>query len=263
MGSVHPLKSLGFAWLATDHEPHWSEDASGTTPLAANASGLEHDLCLGGALWYNHDGLKQLQERREDAEDDGVELETRKHPRLPCWCEWTVPWLATWVGVERTVAGFNEFKAGVNHGLGADRCVTHIGKAVALLDRLFDPDVLGILLVVVVSEAPLVGGKDATRLEDTENLRVDTVAIWGMAGGLNGIDAVKAVVWEWQLHEVTLDEFDTVRGTLLLGEGVAALDLEVVDGNARNVSASEFGNVASRASDATTAVEEFITFLHA
>ena len=116
----HPAGGLLTERLAADHEPHRGEDTGSASPFTADTSGLEHDLCLGGTLWYDHDGFESREEDREDPEDDRIELKSRKNPWLPSRGQWTIPRLTARVRVERRVSGLEKLEAGIDYGLGAE-----------------------------------------------------------------------------------------------------------------------------------------------
>ena len=78
-----------------------------------------------------------------------------------------------------------------------------------------------------------------------------------MAGGLDGVNSVKAVRTELllELHEVALDEREVVRETGLGGLLASAANLELVVVDADNLGIGEAGNLASRATNTATNVK--------
>jgi hypothetical protein len=68
----------------------------------------------------------------------------------------------------------------------------HLGDTVSKLDPVLDLLVTGVRLVKVVGHAPLVDAEGSSRLEDLEDLAVDTLPVRGVAGSLDG--AVKREV---------------------------------------------------------------------
>mmetsp|Transcript_1711 Transcript_1711/g.3772 ORF Transcript_1711/g.3772 Transcript_1711/m.3772 type:complete len:246 (+) Transcript_1711:566-1303(+) len=137
--------------------------------------------------------------------------------------------------------------------------MNQVGKTIADLDVLLDLHVFGVVLVEFVRDAPLVASEDATRLKHTLDLAVDPGAIGGVAGGLNGVDGIEGVVLKGHLHEVGADELHLIGDAFLGAEGVAAVDLELVDGDGLDVGTSESGDVSGGASDAAAAIQDLRT----
>mmetsp|Transcript_24329 Transcript_24329/g.71614 ORF Transcript_24329/g.71614 Transcript_24329/m.71614 type:complete len:227 (-) Transcript_24329:749-1429(-) len=191
--------------LAADAQEHGGEGARHAALRAANAALLEHLLHLVRALGRQPQALHDPEHVARDHHAHACELEALG-PDLPAGHEGRVPGLATRVVVKRGVARVQHLEAHVlergDHLLG----LGHVREPVPLLDLLLDLAVRRVVGVVLVREAPLVAGEDRAGLEHPLDLRVDALAHGRVAGGLDGVDRVEAVVLEWgHVHKVTLD----------------------------------------------------------
>ena len=79
---------------------------------------------------------------------------------------------------------------------------------------------------------------------------------------LDGVDSIERALGERHLHEVGLDRFHLAEDPLTSGQGVAAVDLELIDGHCLHVGTSEARNVARRPSDTAAAVQDVGTLVH-
>lgn len=107
--------------------------------------------------------------------------------------------------VQRHVSGLDQLEAHRGERVHALLLGGHVGQAVALLDLLLDRAVQLVVLVVLGRQAPLVAREHLSGLEHAEDLGVHTLALGGVAGGLDGVDTVEGVVGELvELHEIAL-----------------------------------------------------------
>lgn len=115
---------------------------------------------------------------------------------------------------------------------------------------------LRILLVIFVCQTPFVARKDLSGFQYAENLGEDLGAVRGMASSFNGVDAIKVLVGERQLHEIPLHALTLPFQPVLRVELVAPEDLVVVDGDALDLGPGEPRDVAHGAPDAAAAVQQ-------
>ena len=156
-----------------------------------------------------------------------------------------------WEGVRAVcqILVVQHLKAGSLHGGQSFLDLAHVGNTVAQLDTETDLTVVKVVVVILISHEPLVDTEDATGLQDTEDLAVDTLKSGSVDSGLDGVDGIKGVILETHLHEVALDEVKLLRQTLLGGVVGSTLDLVVVVVETSDVAASELCNLTSRATN--------------
>ena len=139
----------------------------------------------------------------------------------------------------------------------------HVGDTVADLDGETNVTVLDVVVVIVVGHEPLIDTENTTGLEDTVDLTVDTLELGSVDGSLDGVDGIERVVRERHLHEVALDELELTRETVANSVVGGAVDLVVVVVEAGDVSISELGDFARRATDTATNIENLHALLDA
>lgn len=164
-------------------------------------------------------------------------------------------------------------------GINGRKCLgdlAHVGDTVALLDSETNVSVVKVIVVILLSHEPLVDAEYATRLEDTEDLAVDSLKGGSVDRRLNRVNSVERVVREGHLlrstrtsarvirtcraigtyHEVTLDKLELVREALLLSIVGRAVNLVVVVVQAGDMTSSELGNLAGRTADTAANVKD-------
>mmetsp|Transcript_20375 Transcript_20375/g.61011 ORF Transcript_20375/g.61011 Transcript_20375/m.61011 type:complete len:367 (-) Transcript_20375:184-1284(-) len=250
--------------LASHHEPSRRESASLAALGTTHTPSLKHDLRLGRALGHQLGELEELQDQRHDVKHDGVELEARPFGRVPGRHQWHVPRfaVAAKVPILHAIAGFQDLETRVFEGLGADGRVHQVGEPIANLDVPLDPAVVLALGVVLVREAPLVTSEDSPGLEHAEDFAVDPRTVRGVASRLDCVDGVERRVREGHLHEVRLHELDLAAEALTGGDRVASIHLKLVDGDRLDARPQKLRDVARRAADAASAIEDFRAAAH-
>jgi len=154
------------------------------------------------------------------------------------------------------VKGLEDLEAGGFEGGGDVLVQGNVGEAVADLDSPLELLVLGVVGVVLGGHDPLVAAKQGSGLEDLEDLLEGLDLVRGVAGGLDGVGGVVAVLGEGDVHEVALGvvaELGEAGGVDLLG---AALDLVVVVVEAGDLGAGELGDVPKGATNTAADIED-------
>lgn len=147
--------------------------------------------------------------------------------------------------------------AGIPHGLQALARGDDVWQSVANFNVFFEALVLLVLRIVFVRHAPLVASKDGTGLQGAGDLAVACNAVWGVAGGFNGVGSVQGRIIEGQLHEIALDGLAHVSQAVLAVQLVAAHDLVFVQGDSGDANLEalkEAGDVAHRSANAAANV---------
>jgi hypothetical protein len=90
-------------------------------------------------------------------------------------------------------------KARVLNGIDALGDLAHVGDTISLLDTQSNLTVAEVIIIILVGHEPLIDTENTTRLENSEDLTVDAFEGRGVAGSLNGINSIKAVVREGHL----------------------------------------------------------------
>ena len=85
-----------------------------------------------------------------------------------------VPWVGVLITVSQVLVHF-QLEASLLHGLESDLDLLHVGDTVTLFDTKADLAVVLVAIVVVVRHQPFVDAEDATGLEDTKDLAIDTL----------------------------------------------------------------------------------------
>lgn len=93
---------------------------------------------------------------------------------------------------------FND-KSCLSHGIQSLFLGNHIGDPVASLNAQANGLVVFVALLELVRHDPFVNTEDTTRLQDTENLRVDTLEGWCVHSRFNCVSGIEAVFREVDL----------------------------------------------------------------
>mmetsp|Transcript_34727 Transcript_34727/g.97924 ORF Transcript_34727/g.97924 Transcript_34727/m.97924 type:complete len:306 (-) Transcript_34727:55-972(-) len=137
-----------------------------------------------------------------------------------------------------------------------------VRKTVADLDHPFNLLVLRVVGVVLVGHAPLVAAKVAPRFDDAQEFLEAVHLVRGVRGGLDLVDAVKVVVGEGDLHEVSLHKVDPPHQILTGRVELRPHDLVRIVVQTGDVGLREPGDFAGRTTHATSDVQDFVALLH-
>mmetsp|Transcript_25277 Transcript_25277/g.63400 ORF Transcript_25277/g.63400 Transcript_25277/m.63400 type:complete len:353 (-) Transcript_25277:171-1229(-) len=256
---MYVLSNQDLEGLLTQSEVHRGEGASLSTGHQRGGGGVQEVTHTEGALGEDANELERLQETRHHGLTDPGVLNVGRsvlgHQRL-------VPLgIHTFLAFKSTIALFQ------NHPAGLLQCSIHlfgggnIGKTVTFLDTLLDGTMLGVVRVILVGHAPLVGSEESSGLHNTHQLSVAGRLVRSMSGGLTLVHSVEGVILKRQLHKVALLEGDQVSQTLSLCVVLGTLDLVLVESDTSHIDVGKTSDGTSRSTNTASSIQHLLSGL--